>query len=134
MSPSSFLSQLLPFQLIGVVLISIWRMFIGDVAKWLMVYVFLWIGFGVSTYIVVLSAYAQDPHSEPFASGGPPAQFSNYIILYFYVALGEVSGWEEYSEPYNSLVMALHIVYILMSTLLMLNLIIAMVRLSQISL
>jgi hypothetical protein len=30
--------------------------------------------------------------------------------------------------------MALHIVYILMSTLLMLNLIIAMVRLSQISL
>ena len=108
-------------------------MVIGDVFKWLMVYVFLWAAFGVSTYIVILSAYAQDPHSKPFDTEGPPAPFVNYLILYFYVALGEVSGWEHYSEPYNGLVMTLHLAYILMSTLLMLNLLIAMVRLSQIS-
>jgi len=102
-------------------------MIIGDVVKWLMVFIFLWMAFGVATYIVILGAYSHDPHAEPFATDGPPAIFETYIISYFYVALGEVSGWEDYGEPYFLLVMTLHIAYILMSTLLMLNLIIAMV-------
>ena len=102
-------------------------MIIGDVVKWLMVYVFLWIAFSVATHVVILGAYAHDPHAEHFASNGPPAPFQTYIISYFYVVLGEVSGWEDYGDPYTLLVMTLHIVYILMSTLLMFNLIIAMV-------
>jgi len=83
-------------------------MFIGDVTKWMMVYFCLWIAFSVSTHITNLSAYAQDPHSEPFASEGPPEKLLAYMWLYFYVALGEDSGWEGYLEPHNNLIMGVH--------------------------
>ena len=100
-------------------------MLIGNITTWLMIFVLLWLGFATATYILILGSYTKEgPGSERLEEYG---DFVHYVIVYFYVALGEVSGWEDYVAPYETMIILLHMIYILMSTLLMLNLIIAMV-------
>ena len=124
-APCRSILQFLPFRTIGTVLISIWGMLIGNITTWLMIFVLLWLGFATATYILILGSYTKEgPGSERLEEYG---DFVHYVIVYFYVALGEVSGWEDYVAPYETMIILLHMIYILMSTLLMLNLIIAMV-------
>ena len=115
-----FLHTLLPFRQIGTVLIPIWRMLLSDVFRWMVVFFFLLLGFATASYTLELEKrITMGPTDDVEELDG----FATFLILYAYVSLGEVSGTGDYGHTW---MMLLHLSFVIMSTLLMLNLIIAM--------
>lgn len=136
----NFLHQLLPFKFVGPLLITVWRMLIGDVTRWLIVFIFILVGFSQSIAILSnalnlglvqdrlnqgpLNSIPDDPtEGLSFASW-------SFMIDYIYVSMGEVGQDfienHRFSGGSGSLILFLHILFIILSTLLLLNLLIAL--------
>ena len=129
---------LLPFRTMGTVLITVWRMITGDVAKWLCIYIFIVIGFSLATSIITRKNFLvhedlimSNPEAlaaaQKVVSPDMPYIPFDQMLTYSYVMLGEVGHLATSTKGLNTEdQIFIHVVFIIMSTLLLLNLIIAM--------
>lgn len=131
----NLLHLLLPFESIGPVLITIWRMLMGDVTKWIVIYFFLLMGFSQAVIIGVQDVVMKHPEIESdLKLGTTGLQISTATLntmdcvkYYLFVTLGDVSQpivWV--AGRYTTYIWILHVIFLVLSTLLLLNLIIAM--------
>ena len=131
----NLLHLLLPFQSIGPVLITIWRMLMGDVTKWIVIYFFLLMGFSQAIIIGVQDVVMKHPEIESdlrFGTTGlriSTATLNTFdcVKYYLFVTLGDVSQpmvWV--AGKHSPYIWILHVIFLVLSTLLLLNLIIAM--------
>ncbi|EKX48290.1 hypothetical protein GUITHDRAFT_105896 [Guillardia theta CCMP2712] len=127
----SLLHMLLPFRFIGPLLMTIWKMLIGDVFKWLFVYIFILLGFSQSVYILIQDAslehgsFLGSGFSELLTMNAPVSNF-DYVVRYLYVTLGDVRQDEvEVAGSTFADVWLVHIAFIALSTILLVNLLIA---------
>jgi hypothetical protein len=112
---------LMPFRFIGELVITVYRMFVGDVFRFLVVFIVLQVGFALS--LLLLTRSAVDPslyHSNNLADA---------FLHLLWLSLGDnlsdnvsnLAGLES-----ELLIMAVYIIWIVFSTVLMLNLLISM--------
>jgi len=131
----NLLHMLLPFQSLGPVLITIWRMLMSDVVRWIVVYAFLLMAFSQAIIIAVQDiAIFQPDLEEALEQGVNGISISktslntlDFVKYYVLVTLGDVSQpvvW--YAGRSNYYIWMMHIIFLVLSTLLLLNLIIAM--------
>lgn len=129
----NLLHMLLPFQSIGPVLITIWRMLMGDVVRWIVVYFFLLMAFSQAIIIAVQDTAIFDPLLDDILEQGitgvsisrTSLNTLDFVKYYVLVTLGEVSQplvWQ--AGKTNSYIWMMHIIFLILSTLLLLNLII----------
>ena len=137
----NLLHLLLPFQTIGRVLITFWRMLISDVFKWVIVYSFLLVGFSQAVIIAlqdlamqvpaVAESLANDVNGQGLNLTAPLSNL-DFMKYYLLVTMGEVeqpaikSAGNRENETIGSFVWMLHFIFLMVSTLLLFNLIIAM--------
>ena len=137
----NLLHLLLPFQTIGRVLITFWRMLISDVFKWVIVYFFLLVGFSQAVIIAlqdlamqvpaVAEGLANDVNGQGLNLTAPLSNL-DFMKYYLLVTMGEVeqpaikSAGNNENETIGSFVWMLHFIFLMVSTLLLFNLIIAM--------
>lgn len=131
------LHLLLPFQTVGRVLITVWRMLMSDVTKWICIFSFVLIAFSLATSIIIHKNYILHRSKIPTDSEGNMKQFVmdgdnpivpfDQMLSYTFVMLGEVqhlavttSGFSTWDQK------IIHILYNIVATLLLQNLIIAM--------
>jgi hypothetical protein len=117
---SNLLIVLMPFRYIGELVITIYRMFVGDIFRFVLVFAILQLGFSLS--VLLLARTAIDP--SRFSGDN----FGSAFLHLLWLSLGDnlsdvsdVSGLES-----SGLIMAIYIVWIVVSTVLMLNLLITM--------
>ena len=131
----NLLHMLLPFQSIGPVLITIWRMLMGDVVRWIIVYFFLLMAFSQAIIIAVQDTAMFDPLLDEILEQGingmsiskTSLNTLDFVKYYVLVTLGDVSQplvWQ--AGKTNWFIWMMHILFLVLSTLLLLNLIIAM--------
>ena len=115
--PSVFLVRMT-----GSMLITVWRMILSDISKFASVFVLFLVAYSAATYILLINKHVQegipvDKHDNDATN------FLIYATKHFWISMGEVM--EVNSDP-TTLVMFLHLSFVIMSTLLMMNLLIAM--------
>ena len=136
----NLLHLMLPFEFLGRVLIIIWRMLLGNVAKWVWIYALLLLGFSQAVLIAVQDAVILDPTRVQANSTmldrldtGPAGiniassslntfDFVKYYILATVGDVSQASVW----EIGITYIWVIHVLFLLLSTVLLLNLIIAM--------
>jgi hypothetical protein len=120
---SNLLIVLMPFRYIGELVITIYRMFVGDIFRFVLVFAILQLGFSLS--VLLLARTATDP--SRFSGDDFGGTFLQLLWLSLgdnlsdYVSAVWLSGLES-----RGLIMAIYIVWIIVSTVLMLNLLITM--------
>ena len=132
------LHLLLPFQAVGPLLVTVWRMFMSDITKWLIVYIFVLVAFSTATEIIVHKNYILhrdnpldtarvDLEKQKVVDGDYPYVPFGQMLSYVFVMMGEVAHTSVttagFSQPDQKLI---HVVYNIIATLLLQNLIIAM--------
>ena len=128
---------LLAFETVGRVLITVWRMLMSDVTKWMCIFAFVLIAFSLATSIIVHKNYILHREEIPtdfegvikqtVMDGDNPFVPFDQMLSYTFVMLGEVqhsaittSGFSTWDQR------IIHVLYNVLATLLLQNLIIAM--------
>jgi hypothetical protein len=115
---SNILNILMPFKYIGVLVIIIFRMLVGDIFRFFVVYLATLAGFAFGMLLLTsLSKDLVDIYGSTFTS---------VFMHLFWAALG-VDGLDDLTLlDSQQLAIALHVVWVVISSILMLNLLIAM--------
>jgi hypothetical protein len=120
---SNLLNLLIPFHSVGALVITVYRMLVGDMSRFLAVYMVLLVGFGLAMSMLAQGATVAD------AMGGIDLPGTSLLSLFF-VSLGDNVGGFVYSlfpaARLPMLALAVYLVWVLLSLVLMLNLLIAM--------
>jgi len=119
--------HLATFKTIGVLVIIVFKMLIGDIFKFVIVYLTLVMAFSVAFFALVQMA------DVPSAMQGMDSSIRGSIIQMILVSLGNkptgVDFWPLIKEtPNSSLTLTVYLVYVVLSALLLLNLLIAMMK------
>mmetsp|Transcript_34365 Transcript_34365/g.83640 ORF Transcript_34365/g.83640 Transcript_34365/m.83640 type:complete len:1321 (-) Transcript_34365:622-4584(-) len=120
------LQRLMPFEFFGRLVIMIWRIFLHDVLLALFIYVILLSAFSLSMFVMWQRS---DFPAEMLSRGGAPldADPSHTFLELIWVSLGEVDISSVLMATHNSsLAFTFHIIWIVLSDVLVLNLLIAM--------
>jgi hypothetical protein len=117
---SNLLIVLMPFRYIGELVITIYRMFVGDIFRFVLVFAILQLGFSLS--VLLLARTAIDSSRFSGDSFGPA--FLHLLWLSLGDNLSDVSDGSGLES--RGLIMAIYIVWIVVSTVLLLNLLITM--------
>jgi len=120
------LQRLMPFEFFGRLVIMIWRIFLHDVLLALFIYLILLCAFALALFVMWQRS---DFPSEMMSRGGAPldADPSHTFLELIWVSLGEVDISSVIMATHNSsLAFSLHIIWIILSDVLVLNLLIAM--------
>jgi ankyrin repeat protein len=124
--------MLLPFEGIGRLLITVWRMFMSDIITWLILVIFVLIAFSLATGIIVRSNFIVnrdiiDLEKQSVLAGDMPFMPFDQIMSYISVMLGEVQHPSVTTQGFQTALQRfMHIIYNIIATLLLQNLIIAM--------
>jgi len=117
---SNLLSLIMPFKFFGIMAITTYKMLVGDVIRFLMVFVITTMAFAFS--MTCLFQKSQDP--DEIADMDIPG---TSVIGLIYIAVGEVNTYDMIANSRNVyLTFVVHVVYCILQTILMLNLLIAM--------
>jgi hypothetical protein len=119
----NLLNVMLPFKSIGVLLITIYKMLVGDIARFCLVFFVLMFAFSIAMHLLL-----QRPPEEDSASSG--LYFSDLIKKLLWIALGDNLGENGdiltgHVESF-ALMLTLYVAWVVLSSVMMLNLIIAM--------
>ena len=119
--------HLITFKSIGVLVIIVFKMFIGDIFKFIVVYFTLVLAFSLAFFALVQMS------EDSSAMMGIDLEWKGAIVQFVLISLGNrpttVNFWPLIKETANpSLVLAVYLVYLVIANLLMLNLLIAMMN------
>jgi hypothetical protein len=119
----NFLTIIVPFKFFGAIVITMYRMLVADLFKFFVVYVISTLAFSISIW--VLYQRAPDPGKLKGTDDFPGAI---NLLNYFWVSLGDKLDQMDLFEASRDapLMLAFHLMYIIVATLLLLNLLIAM--------
>ena len=119
----NLLNVVLPFKAIGVLLITIYKMLVGDIARFCLVFFVLMFAFTIAMHLLL----QRWPDSESGPSG---LAFSDLFKKLLWIALGDNLGDNGDILTGNAesfaLTLTLYVAWVVLSSVLMLNLIIAM--------
>jgi len=113
------LHLLVPFKSVGTIIITTFRMILVDILKWLNIYLFTLVGFATSSYVLVIAHHLQEGRAEMDAGD---ANVFAYINQLFLLTMGDTSQGSVETDALE----VLKIGFLLFNTLLLLNLLIAM--------
>ena len=113
------LHLLVPFKSVGTIIITTFRMILVDISKWLNIYLFTLLGFATSSYVLVIEYNLHEGQAE-FDAGA--VSVWKYINQLFLLTMGDTSQGSAETDALE----LLKIGFLLFNTLLLLNLLIAM--------
>jgi hypothetical protein len=119
----NLLNVVLPFKFIGVLLITLYKMLVGDMARFCLVFFVLMLAFTIAMHLLL----QRWPETESAPSG---LSFSELFKRLLWIALGDILGYNgefltSHAESFT-LILTLYVAWVVLSSVLMLNLIIAM--------
>jgi len=116
----SLLVLIVPFQFFGFLIITTYRMLVGDIMQFAAAYVITTLGFSFAIYAL----YQLSPF--PDETNGLNEYPTLSVMNYFWVSLADSVDIDLAASRSPGLLLALHLIYILLTTWLLLNLLIAM--------
>jgi len=116
----SLLVLIVPFQFFGFLIITTYRMLVGDIMQFAAAYVITTLGFSFAIYAL----YQLSPFPDETNSLNEYPTLS--VMNYFWVSLADSVDIDLATSRSPGLLLALHLIYILLTTWLLLNLLIAM--------
>lgn len=121
------LHTLVPFKTFGVLVIMIYRIFVKDVLYFLIIYAFLLCAFGIGIWMMYQKA--QYPEELEYGRIRMDEYVGASLLSSVWVSLHEVDTADYImASQFPGLSMSFHLVWILFSTVLMLNLLIGLMR------
>jgi hypothetical protein len=125
---SNVLLQLLPFEGLGLLLISMWRMLTNSVLKWFVIYTILVLAFSLgATVLMQLADTREQEEWTGLDSDRLRAQWFDMIKLFIWVSVGEVTPGALLHRAQNpALMTVLFIAFVVVSTLMLINLLISL--------
>eukprot|EP00282_Hemiselmis_andersenii_P015972 CAMPEP_0114112884 /NCGR_PEP_ID=MMETSP0043_2-20121206/2620_1 /TAXON_ID=464988 /ORGANISM="Hemiselmis andersenii, Strain CCMP644" /LENGTH=1168 /DNA_ID=CAMNT_0001205003 /DNA_START=196 /DNA_END=3702 /DNA_ORIENTATION=- len=116
----SLLVLIVPFHFFGFLIITTYRMLVGDIMQFAAAYVITTLGFSFAIYAL----YQLSPF--PDETNGLNEYPTLSVMNYFWVSLADSVDIDLAASRSPGLLLALHLIYILLTTWLLLNLLIAM--------
>jgi len=125
----NLLNLLIPFKFVGMLVVTIYRMLVGDIARFLIVYLILLYGFGTASYVLQQERpidvnYENYPEERsPYAGTGPNAASLTFV----WVTLGDNNfALEILNTKSPDVLMIIHLLFVVFTNVLLLNLLISM--------
>ena len=117
----NLLMLMLPFKGVGLLLISMYRMLVRDVFKWLWIYSVLLAGFSLAATVVMQLSHDRQPDVDT------PVTWVGMIQFFIWVSIGEVNPGTLLRDGRNdTLLVVIYLIFIIISTLMLMNLLIGL--------